>query len=88
MDDLIPNICYSATHKSFVEELIAGKSHSSSCVEADKILLYDHLDKALFGGLLELVLQAHEDNKDSQTVTVKSNCNMEVKGNGRKHTRS
>ena len=27
MDDLIPNKCYSATHKSLVEELFAPKSH-------------------------------------------------------------
>ena len=68
LDDLIPNKCYSATHKSLVEALVARKSHSSSCVEADKILLYDHLDKALSGGPLESVLQAHEDTKDGQAV--------------------
>ena len=68
MDDFIHNKCYLATHKSLVEELVARKSHSSSCVEADKILLYDHLDKALPGGPLESVLQAHEDTKDGQAV--------------------
>ena len=67
-DDFIPNKCYSATHKSLVKELVARKSHSSSCFEADKILLYDYLDKALSGGPLESVLQAHEDTKDGQAV--------------------
>ena len=56
IDDSIPNKCYSITHKSLVEELVAQKSHLSSCVEADKILLYDHLDKVLLGGPLESVL--------------------------------
>ena len=31
-------------------------------------MLYDHLDKALSGGPLESVLQAHEDTKDGQAV--------------------
>ena len=64
----IPNKCYSATHKSLVEELVAQKSHLSSCVESGKILLYDHLDKAFSGGPLKSVLQAHEDTKDGQAV--------------------
>ena len=68
LDDFIPNKCYSATRKSLIEDLVARKSHSSSCVEADKILLYDNLDKALSGGPLESVLQAHEDTKDGQAV--------------------
>ena len=69
MDDFIPNKCYSATHKSLVEELAARKFYLNSCVEADKILLYDHLDKALSGSPHELVLQAHKDDKDGQAVT-------------------
>ena len=68
MDDFIHNKCYSATHKSLVEKLVAKKSHLSSCVEADKILWYDHLDKALSGSPLELILQAHEDTKDGRAV--------------------
>ena len=68
MDDFIPNKCYLTTHKSLVEELVAQKSHLSLCVEADKILLYDHLDKALSGSPLESVLQPHEDTKDGQVV--------------------
>ena len=67
-DDFIHNKCYSATHKSLVEELVARKSHSSTCFEVDKILLYDYLDKALSGGPLESVLQAHEDTKGGQAV--------------------
>ena len=68
LDDIIANKCYSAIHKSFVEELVARKSHSISCVEADKILLYNHLNKAFSGGPLETVLQAHKDDKDGQAV--------------------
>ena len=56
MDKFISDKCYSATHKSLVEKFVAQKSHFRLCVEADKILLYDHLDKALSGGPLESVL--------------------------------
>ena len=68
LDDLIPDKCYSLTHKSLLEELVNRKSYSSLCVEADKVTLYDHLDKALSGGPLESVLQAHEETKDGQAV--------------------
>ena len=68
LDDLIPGKCYSLTHKSLIEELVNRKSYLSLCVEADKVTLYDHLDKALSGGPLESVLQAHEDTKDGQAV--------------------
>ena len=68
MDDFIPNKFYSASFKSLLKELVAWKSHLSSCVKADKILLYDHLNKALLGGPLELVLHAHKDTKDGQAI--------------------
>ena len=47
MDDPIPSKYYLAMYKSLVEELFARKSHSSSCVEAYKILLYEYSDKVI-----------------------------------------
>ena len=67
-DDLIINKCYSATNKSLIEELVARKSHDSACVETNKILLFNRLDKALQNGPQESAIQAHESNKDSQAV--------------------
>ena len=66
--DLLPGKCYSVTYKSLVEELVARKSFTSSCVEADRVMLYDHLDKALSHGPYESTLQAFEDSKDGQAV--------------------
>ena len=70
-DDLISGKCYSATHGSLTEELVNPKLHSSNCLEADKVILYDLLDRALANGpllMLESALQAHEDTKDGQAV--------------------
>ena len=67
-DDLITNKCYSKTHKSLIGELVTRKSHDSSCVEVHKVVLYNHLDKALQNGPLESALQANEDTKDGQAV--------------------
>ena len=67
-DDLITDMCYSKTHKSLIEELVAQKFHDSACVEADKVILYNHLDKSLQNGPLESALQANEDTKDGQAV--------------------
>ena len=47
---------------------MARKSHQGRYFEADKALLYDHLDKALTGGPLESALQPHETTKDGQAV--------------------
>ena len=44
-------------------------------------MLYDHLDKALSGGPLESVLQAHEDTKDGQVVM--STILLQHGGNGK-----
>ena len=69
------------------DALIPNKC-SSSCIEADNILLYDQLDKALSGGLLESVLQAHKDNKDGQAVI--STILLQHGGNGKweRHTKN
>ena len=67
-DDLIKGKCYSATHGSLTEELVNRKLHTSNCLEADKVILYDLLDRALANGPLESALQAHEDTKDGQAV--------------------
>ena len=67
-DDLISGKCYSATHGSLTEELVNRKLHTSNCLEADKVILYDLLDRALANGPLESALQAHEDTKDGQAV--------------------
>ena len=49
-------------------EIAARKSHSSACVEVDKVALYDILVSALKGGPLESALQPHEKTKDGQAV--------------------
>ena len=67
-DDLISGKCYSVTHGSLTEELVNRKLHTSNCLEADKVILYDLLDRALANGPLESALQAHEDTKDGQAV--------------------
>lgn len=67
-DDLLTGKCYSATHGSLTEELVNRKLHTSNCLEADKVILYDLLDRALANGPLESALQAHEDTKDGQAV--------------------
>ena len=67
-DDLITGKCYSATHGSLTEELVNRKLHTSNCLEADKVILYDLLDRALANGPLESALQAHEETKDGQAV--------------------
>ena len=51
-----------------VAEIIAPKSHSSPCVETDKVTLFEFIEKALQCGPLELSLQPHEDTKDDQAV--------------------
>jgi len=68
IDDLITGKCYSATHGSLTEELVNRKLHTSNCIEADKVILFDLLDRALANGPLESALQAHEDTKDGQEV--------------------
>ena len=47
---------------------ISKKSHSSACIEIDKVFLYDLLAAALEGGSLELALQPHEKTKDDMRV--------------------
>ena len=49
-------------------KLVARKSYNSSCVEADRVTLYDYLDKSLSHGPYESTLQAFEDSKDGQAV--------------------
>ena len=68
MDDSIPGKCYSLIFGSIIEELVNRKSYNSLCVEADKVVLYNHLDRALSGGPLESILQAHKNTKDGQAV--------------------
>ena len=65
---LLPRKCYSDDHKSLGEEIVARKSHSSACVEVDKVALYSLLASALKGGPLESTLQPHEKTKDGQAV--------------------
>ena len=67
-DDLLPEKCLSATHKSLVGELVARKSCFNSCGEADKVVLFDYLDKALAHDPYKSTLQAFEDSKDGQAV--------------------
>ena len=65
---LLTGKCYSETHGSLCEELVNRKSHSSPCVEIDKVALYDLLYPALEGGPLESALQPHEKTKDGIKV--------------------
>ena len=51
-----------------MEDIVAWKSHSSACVETDKVTLYDLLESTLQGGALEAALQPHEATKDGQAV--------------------
>lgn len=67
-DGLLPGKCYSLTYKSLTEEIVARKSHNSTCVETDKVTLFGLLEKALKGRPLESALQPHEDSKDGQVV--------------------
>ena len=55
-DDLMPGKCYSLTHKSLAEEIVAKKSHNGTCVETDKVTLFGLLVKVLKDGHLELTL--------------------------------
>ena len=67
-ESLLPGKCYSLTHKSFVEKMVARKSHSSPCVETDKVTLFELLETSLQGGPLELALQPHDGSKDGRAV--------------------
>ena len=68
INNMLPGKCYSSTYKSIVEKIVHRKSHSSSCVESDKVTFFDFLEKALQCGPLKLALQPHEDSKDGQAV--------------------
>ena len=67
-DILLTGKYYSEIHRSLCEELVNRKSHSSPCVENDKVSLYDLLYPALEGGPLELTLQPHKKSKDDIKV--------------------
>ena len=67
-DTLLPGKYYSEAHGSLCEELVNRKSHSSPCVEIDKVALYDLLYPALEGGPLESALQPHEKTKDGMKM--------------------
>ena len=87
LDDFISNKCYSATYKSLVEELVARKSNSSSCVEADKILLYGHLDKAFQVVHLSPYYKPTRIPKMTRPSWVLIYCNMVEEETRRKRTR-
>ena len=61
---LLPGKCYSEAHAFLCEELVNQKSHSSACVEIDKVALYHLLFLALEHGPLESALQPFEKSKD------------------------
>ena len=56
-DMLLPGKCYTEAHGSLVEELVNRKSHSTTCVEIDKVALYHLLFPVLEHGPLESALQ-------------------------------
>ena len=61
---LLPGKCYSEAHGSLIEELVNRESHSTACVEIDKVALYHLLFPALEHGPLESALQPFEKSKD------------------------
>ena len=67
-NNLIPGKYCSKTHRLFVEEIVALKFHSISCVETVKVALFDFLEKALLGSLLKSAVQSYEATKDGKVV--------------------